>query len=112
VSQQPADRAAVNIVRPFSSRVIEIKALRRQPEVPEPAARAAVDKLEVKVQEVVNLDQVSGVQRQAIHHSHQPGQVLLQVVHQRQEAMAVVAVKAAVQADQAVDYNKIKNGVV
>jgi hypothetical protein len=72
-----------------------------------------VDKHEGKVQ-ALNQDQVSGVQRQAIRRSHRPGQVLpqvlLQAVHQHQETMAVVAVKAVVQADQAVDYNKTKNG--
>jgi len=112
VSHQLANRAAANIVRPFSSRVIGIKALRRQPEAPELAARAAADNLEVKVQAAVHLDQVSGVRRQVIRRSHRHEQVLpqalLPAVHQHQEAMVAVAVKAVVQADQAVDYNKKK----
>jgi hypothetical protein len=75
-----------------------------------------VVKLEDKVQAAVNLDQVNEVQRRAIRLSHRPGQVLRQAllpaVHRHQEAMAVGAVKAEVQADRAVDNNKIKNGVL
>jgi predicted regulator of amino acid metabolism with ACT domain len=107
VSQHIANRVAADIIQAFSNHVIGIEALQRQPGATESAALAVADNLEVKEQVTDKPDQVSEAQRRVIHRNHLPGQVLLQVVHQHQEMMVVVAVKAVVQAEH-VDNDKTK----
>jgi hypothetical protein len=108
---QQAVKEVYGIARTSSSRVIGIKALQQSIETIEPAARTAADILEVRVQVMDSQDQAGEVRHQVIRRSHRAGQVLPQL-HRHQEAVAVADAKAVVQADQAVNYNRIINGVM